>query len=205
MKIQTLILTFALILNSVFAIDFKYTLEKKEKLCFHEPMGQFESISIQVKTYYETGLNLEVTSPISEESSQKICEEQTTAYNNFQIKCNFATQAQGNVQICFENQNKSPLTFNLIFLTGVEAKDYSQILQQNDLQPIKFYTKKIEGIIKDMKQELNYIVSSRKTSYDQEVSNKMLGFSLMLLGLVVILAIFQVNYMKSFLRRKKII
>ena len=43
----------------------------------------------------------------------------------------------GNYQVCVNNRDTQQVTFNFMIQTGIEAKDYSNIITKKHLRPIE--------------------------------------------------------------------
>ncbi len=57
--------------------------------------------------------------------------------NNPSLRYSFTTYTGGNYQICVLNKERDAVNFEFMIQTGVEAKDYSNIITKKHLRPIE--------------------------------------------------------------------
>ena len=61
----------------------------------------------------------------------------TKLENNPSLRYSFTTYVGGNYQICILNKERDVLNFEFMIQTGIEAKDYSNIITKKHLRPIE--------------------------------------------------------------------
>ena len=64
----------------------------------------------------------------------------------------------GNYQVCVNNRDNQQITFDFMIQTGIEAKDYSNIITKKHLRPIEVQAQKVQDMVKQLRQELSYLV-----------------------------------------------
>ncbi len=123
------------------------------------------------------------------------------------MKFGFTTENDGNVQFCFGNEGADSLRFSFKFVTGIEAKDYSDMIKLSHLAPLELSIIKMEEMLETIKNEMRFLVlkEGQRIANVEDISYKILGFSLISLGLITLLSIFQMTYLKDFFKKKKLI
>ena len=53
------------------------------------------------------------------------------------LRYQFTTFVGGNYQMCIQNKENVPVSFEFMIQTGVEAKDYTNIVTKKHLRPIE--------------------------------------------------------------------
>ncbi|KAL4442845.1 hypothetical protein ABPG74_010734 [Tetrahymena malaccensis] len=197
----TKILVLAIVATSlVTAIEFSYDLPVKKIQCFGDSLGELITVSIEL---YSPNPNYQfrVYDP---EGKQVYNITESTQINK---KLFFITQKEGNFQYCFSNLEAVPIKVKFNYKTGVEAKDYSLLVSKNDLKPIELQVEKMSDMLTNIGKEKRMI--GRKGRYisrdADEVSFKVLAFSVITLLLMALLTGFQVVYLKNFFKSKKLI
>ena len=78
--------------------------------------------------------------------------------NNPKLRYAFTTYVGGNYQMCVLNKVNEPVTFEFMIQTGVEAKDYSNIITKKHLRPIEVQAQKVSDMVRQLRTELTYLV-----------------------------------------------
>jgi len=130
----------------------------------------------------------------------------TERYNDRNHKLGFTTSEGGQYQFCIENLNASivPVAVDLKF--GVEAKDYSIVPNTKTLSPIEILLKKIASTVETVKKELSYVREREEQlrHTTQTIGERVIGYSILTLLMLAGLSVFQIVYLRSFFRAKKI-
>ena len=108
------------------------------------------------------------------------------------MKFAFTTEDAGNIQFCFNNDDEKEIKFKFKFVTGVEAKDYSELMNKGDFQQVRVQLSKMQDMIETIKREMRFLImkESHRISNVEDISYKILGFSLISLGLITLLTVF---------------
>ncbi|KRX04188.1 hypothetical protein PPERSA_11312 [Pseudocohnilembus persalinus] len=182
-------------------IEFQYEMPSwKKNLCFGDSLGENINVFLELNMLDESEPNVSVK--ITDPKNEHLYLEP-----HKKIAFAFTTELEGEYEICFQKNQTNVSNFNLVYKTGVEANDYSELTGKDDIKPIEYYAQKmqdqVEVIKNEMKMLFNY--SDKKSANIQDMSFRIIGFSVITLAMLVLLAIFQVQYLKQFFKKKKLI
>jgi hypothetical protein len=118
----------------------------------------------------------------------------------------FYTYEGGQYQFCVENLNPSPVDVDVDFKVGVEAKDYSGLADTKYLTPTETQVMKVSEVTKQIKKELSYIREREEQMRhtNQSIGERVVGYSVLTIVLLVTLSVLQIVYLRSFFRTKKL-
>ena len=117
------------------------------------------------------------------------------------------TQSNGFYAVCAKNMGKFSGEVNLIIKSGVSANDFSSVAKSKDLEPIDY---ELDQILK-RQPLLNHFskISQEKqnqfSSIYKNVSNKIISYSLLMIGGMILIGIIETLYLKRFMEKRKII
>ena len=113
----------------------------------------------------------------------------------------------GNYQVCVTNKDMEELEFDFLIQTGIEAKDYSNIITKKHLKPIELQAQKVQDMVKQLRQELSYLVMNEENlkEQNQKIKSRVLIFGVISIVVMAVSTYLQITYLKSFFRYKKII
>ena len=83
------------------------------------------------------------------------------------MRYQFTTFQGGNYQVCVNNRDKEPVTFTFKISTGVDVRDYSNIITKKHLRPLEVQAQKVQDMVKQLRQELSYLVKNEETLREQ--------------------------------------
>ena len=122
-------------------------------------------------------------------------------------KVSMVTLKEGNYQFCFQSLESFPVSIKFDYRTGVEANDYSSLTSKEDFQPIQLQVTRLEDMLDNIGKEKRML--TRKSKYfsrnTDEIGFKLVAFSIITLLLMGVLTSFQIVYLKSFFKSKKLI
>ena len=117
------------------------------------------------------------------------------------------TQSNGFYAVCAKNMGKYSGEVTLIIKSGVSANDFSSVAKSKDLEPIDY---ELDQIL--LKQPLlNHFSKISQEKQNQfsaiykNVSNKIIGYSLLMIGGMILIGIIETLYLKRFMEKRKII
>eukprot|EP00828_Plagiopyla_frontata_P008446 TRINITY_DN14205_c0_g1_i2.p1 TRINITY_DN14205_c0_g1~~TRINITY_DN14205_c0_g1_i2.p1 ORF type:complete len:219 (+),score=30.66 TRINITY_DN14205_c0_g1_i2:1-657(+) len=189
--------------------DLHYPLRRQRQMCIRDSspyqkqcLGQKLSLNTLLKGKFiseQNKFSVKVLNPSKQAVFEKSKEES--------IQFSFAAENYGNYEICVENTEAMQLTVDVVIQYGAAAKDYSQVAEKQDVSKLDLTIKKMEDLIKNVKTDLNYIVvqEEKRIFKVDDVSFKIICFSVVTIILLVILAAIQTSYLKNFFRQKKLI
>ena len=132
-----------------------------------------------------------------------IIEEKTDASFTFP----FTTYEGGVFELCITNlaNEVSDIEFSLKY--GVGAKDYSSIARAKDLKPVDLALEKLSDRAKDMSHRISFSQSHENVfeKFLDSISSKIMLFSFIVIGIMVVVGYMETLYLKNFMRRRKII
>jgi hypothetical protein len=113
----------------------------------------------------------------------------------------------GNYQICVNNKDTGKVEFDFMIQTGIEAKDYSSIITKKHLKPIEVQAQKVQDMVKQLRQELSYLVMNEENlkEQNQKIKSRVLIFGVISVLVMGASTYLQISYLKNFFRYKKII
>jgi len=124
--------------------------------------------------------------------------------------------ADGDVGVCFTNSmdpslHKSGANYlrviDLDVDIGADAVDYNAIASQDGLSAMEVEMKKLEGIVKEIVDELGYL-KDRETRFqitNASTNERVQKFGLLTLVTLIALGVWQIFHLRAFFRRKYLI
>lgn len=105
------------------------------------------------------------------------------------------------------NREARDVTFDFLIQSGVEAKDYSNIITKKHLRPIEVQAQKVQDMVKQLRQELSYLVMNEENLKEQntKIKSRVLIFGVISIAVMAASTYLQITYLKNFFRYKKII
>ncbi|KAK4352716.1 hypothetical protein RND71_028234 [Anisodus tanguticus] len=148
-------------------------------------------------------ISVKVTSPFGNNLYHK----ENTTHGQFA----FTTTEAGNYLACFWMDNHAPgakaITIGLDWKTGISAKDWESVARKEKIEGVELELVKLEGIVQAIHENLEYL--KNREAEMREVSEKtnarVAWFSIMSLGICLVVAALQIFYLKSYFRKKKLI
>lgn len=123
----------------------------------------------------------------------------------------FTTSEAGNYLACFwiggEHQEGGGLTIGLDWKIGIAAKDWESVAKKEKIQGVELELLKLEGAVQAIRDNLIYL--KNREAEMREVSEKtnarVAWFSMMSLGICIVVSVLQLLHLKRFFERKKLI
>ncbi|KAJ8551205.1 hypothetical protein K7X08_000575 [Anisodus acutangulus] len=148
-------------------------------------------------------ISVKVTSPFGNNLYHK----ENTTHGQFA----FTTTEAGNYLACFWMDNHAPgakaITIGLDWKTGISAKDWESVARKEKIEGVELELVKLEGIVQAIHENLEYL--KNREAEMREVSEKtnarVARFSIMSLGICLVVAALQIFHLKSYFRKKKLI
>ena len=127
--------------------------------------------------------------------------------NESKLRFQFTSFVGGNYQVCVTNKDMEEVEFDFLIQTGIEAKDYSNIITKKHLKPIELQAQKVQDMVKQLRQELSYLVMNEENlkEQNQKIKSRVLIFGVISVVVMAASTYLQITYLKSFFRYKKII
>ncbi|KAJ1380168.1 GOLD domain [Sesbania bispinosa] len=122
----------------------------------------------------------------------------------------FTTAESGNYVACFwmdGSKHQEGATVSLEWKTGISAKDWESVAKKEKIEGVELELRKLEGAVDAIHGYLIYLKD--KEAKMREVSERTNGrvawFSIMSLGVCILVSVLQLWYLKRFFRKKKLI
>ncbi|KAJ9158599.1 hypothetical protein P3X46_024164 [Hevea brasiliensis] len=148
-------------------------------------------------------ISIKVTSPYGNNLHQK----ENVTHGQFA----FTTQEAGNYLACFwvgaDNQGGGDVSVNLDWKTGIAAKDWESVARKEKIEGVELELRKLEGAVEAIHENLLYLKSreAELRTVSETTNTRVAWFSIMSLGLCIVVSVLQLWYLKSFFRKKKLI
>eukprot|EP01127_Copromyxa_protea_P003171 TRINITY_DN13029_c0_g1_i1.p1 TRINITY_DN13029_c0_g1~~TRINITY_DN13029_c0_g1_i1.p1 ORF type:complete len:234 (-),score=51.74 TRINITY_DN13029_c0_g1_i1:41-742(-) len=118
----------------------------------------------------------------------------------------------GEYQVCFRSVGASPFSglkwkMEVLFHTGVEAQNYDDVAQNEHLSKMEVSLRKLYDRALEIRQELDY-QKSREIAFrdiSESTNTRAVLWSVFQICIVVGSALWQMRYLKSFFRKRKLI
>ncbi|XP_004490357.1 transmembrane emp24 domain-containing protein p24delta4-like [Cicer arietinum] len=123
----------------------------------------------------------------------------------------FTTTESGNYEACFwmdgKHQDGATASVSIDWKIGISAKDWDSVAKKEKIEGVELEIRKLEGIVEAIHGYLIYLKD--KEAKMREVSERTNGrvawFSIMSLGLCILVSALQLWYLKHYFRKKKLI
>ncbi|EXB44367.1 Transmembrane emp24 domain-containing protein 10 [Morus notabilis] len=123
----------------------------------------------------------------------------------------FTTSESGNYLACFwadgKSQEGSALSVSLDWRTGIATKDWESVARKEKIEGVELELAKLEGMVEAIRENLNYLkdreADMREVS--ERTNARVAWFSIMSLGVCIIVSVLQLWYLKRFFHKKKLI
>ncbi|KAJ1668837.1 vesicle coat component [Coemansia sp. RSA 1813] len=126
----------------------------------------------------------------------------------------FDTQAHANVIACFQNsldqgypQDGRTMTVQFKMDSGAMAEDLHKVQSELKLKPMEVELRRLSMSLDDIQDELQYLKQREGTLRDsnEKMNSKVKTFSFFSIGFLVVVAIYEVVYLRRFFQQKKLI
>ncbi|KAG8991423.1 vesicle coat component [Tulasnella sp. 427] len=136
---------------------------------------------------------------------------------NGETRLAITSHSEGEIGVCFKNTvdasvsnseaSKLSRVVDLDVDIGADAIDYNAIANQESLSALETEMRKLEGIVKEVTDELGYLKrrESRFRDTNESTKDRVQGFALFTIVCLVALGVWQIFHLRSFFRRKYLI
>ncbi|KAK4689958.1 p24 family protein delta-1, partial [Tremellales sp. Uapishka_1] len=123
------------------------------------------------------------------------------------------THESADVGVCVRNylegaaSGKQYRTVDLDVDIGADAVDYNAIANQESLSILEVEMRKLEGVVKEIVDEMGYLQRREMKMRDtnESTNNRVKSFALLIMAGVIGLGIWQLLHLRSFFKRKYLI
>ncbi|KAA3476746.1 transmembrane emp24 domain-containing protein p24delta5-like [Gossypium australe] len=123
----------------------------------------------------------------------------------------FTTSESGNYLACFwkdgSHQKDSELTLGVDWKTGIAAKDWESVAKKEKIEGVELVLRRLKGIVETIRGNLIYLRDREADMREvSEATNaRVAWFSIMSLGVCIVVSVLQIWYLKRYFVKKKLI
>lgn len=156
-----------------------------------------------LNTNYTPRVSVKVTSPFG----NTVHHQENVTHGQFA----FTTSEDGSYMLCFSTESSHEggkgITVGIEWKTGIAAKDWESVAKKEHIEGLELELRKLEGAVEAIHENLIYL--KNREADMREVSERTNGrvawFSIMSLGVCVVVSLVQVVHLKHFFEKKKLI
>ncbi|KAL7008151.1 vesicle coat component [Cystobasidiomycetes sp. EMM_F5] len=131
---------------------------------------------------------------------------------NGETRMAITTHADADLGVCFKNyldrdNGAFERAIDLDIDIGADAVDYNAIAKAESLSGLEVEMRKLEGVVKEIVDELNYLKKreARMRDTNESTNERVWWFSILTMAILVALGIWQILYLRSYFKRKHLI
>ncbi|KFK44292.1 hypothetical protein AALP_AA1G239200 [Arabis alpina] len=123
----------------------------------------------------------------------------------------FTTQETGNYLACFSVDSSHPqpnaITLGIDWKMGIAAKDWDSVAKKEKIEGVELQLRRLDGLVQAIRENLNYIKDreAEMREVSEGTNSKVAWFSIMSLGVCLLVAGSQIWYLKRYFHKKKLI
>ncbi|KAL8061114.1 hypothetical protein ABFX02_02G067500 [Erythranthe guttata] len=123
----------------------------------------------------------------------------------------FTTSESGNYLACFwidgNNQGGGDVSLNIDWKTGIAAKDWDSVARKEKIEGVELELRKLEGVVEAIHENLLYLKSreAEMRIVSEKTNGRVAWFSIMSLGVCIVVSASQIWYLKRYFQKKKLI
>jgi len=123
----------------------------------------------------------------------------------------FTTQEAGNYLACFwidsSHHLANPITLGVDWKMGIAAKDWDSVAKKEKIEGVELQLRRLEGLVLSIRENLNYIKDreAEMREVSETTNSRVAWFSIMSLGVCVVVVGSQILYLKRYFHKKKLI
>ncbi|CAN8241303.1 unnamed protein product [Cochlearia groenlandica] len=123
----------------------------------------------------------------------------------------FTTQEPGTYLACFEpighSHGNKDISINLDWKTGIAAKDWDSIARKDKIEGVELELKKLEGAVESIHENLIHLRDreAEMRIVNEKTNSRVAWYSMMSVGICIVVSGLQVLYLKQYFEKKKLI
>ncbi|PKA65648.1 Transmembrane emp24 domain-containing protein p24delta3 [Apostasia shenzhenica] len=150
----------------------------------------------------QTTISAKVTSPYGNTLHQK----EKVSVGQFA----FTTSEAGNYLACFwidSGGQSAGASVNLDWKIGIAAKDWDSVAKKEKIEGVELELRKLEAQVQAIRQNLLYLKSKESDMrvVSEKTNARVAWFSIMSIGVSVVVSVLQLWHLKGFFQKKKLI
>ncbi|CAK8530215.1 unnamed protein product [Lathyrus sativus] len=157
---------------------------------------------LQVDQPYHPTISVKVTSPYGNNLHHK----ENVTGGNFA----FTSQESGSYLACFSvahNPGGGDVQMNIDWKVGVAAKDWDSVAKKDKIEGVELELRKLEGSVEAIHENLIYLKGreAEMRNVSEITNSRVVWFSLMSLGICIVVSVLQLWHLKRYFLKKKLI
>lgn len=122
-------------------------------------------------------------------------------------KFSFIAPSTGPYSFCLYNAGTVVAIVEFDILTGVAAKDFSDLPQAKDIKESEKRTSKVKEAIIELQSELSALKERdiQMAHTNETIGSRVVNYSILTIVMLLVLAVVQTMYLKRFMKNKKMI
>jgi emp24/gp25L/p24 family/GOLD len=122
-------------------------------------------------------------------------------------KYSFTALNSGIYKYCLDNKHNTIVLIDISIKIGVKARDYSNIASTKNLKSIELKLKKLDDQTRDIHKKIQILREREEEmrNTNQTIHNRVIGYSISTIMLLLAIALIQILYLKRHFRAKKMI
>lgn len=123
----------------------------------------------------------------------------------------FTTSEDGSYMACFSTESSHDggkvVTVGIEWKTGIAAKDWESVAKKEHVEGLELELRKLEGAVEAIRENLIYLKNREADMREvsERTNARVAWFSIISLGVCVVVSLVQVAHLKHFFEKKKLI
>ncbi|KAG8389756.1 hypothetical protein BUALT_Bualt01G0011700 [Buddleja alternifolia] len=123
----------------------------------------------------------------------------------------FTTTEAGSYQACFsvdgDSHGGKTVTVGIEWKTGISAKDWESVAKKEKIEGLELELRKLEDAVQSIHENLNYLINreSEMREVSETTNGRVAWYSIMSLGICIVVSVFQLWYLRRYFQKKKLI
>ncbi|KAL1539200.1 transmembrane emp24 domain-containing protein p24delta3-like [Salvia divinorum] len=123
----------------------------------------------------------------------------------------FTTTEGGNYMACFwrvgHNVGGGDISINIDWKTGIDAKDWDSVARKEKIEGIELELRKLEGAVEAIHENLIYLKTreAEMRIVSETTNARVAWYSLLSLGVCILVSVAQIWHLKRYFQKKKLI
>lgn len=200
---------FSLLTVSVFSFEAGISLDAKQQKCFGEELGKdaLAEIAVAIRNTTDTS---GVIVPAPSDLEVTVKNKQNVVFKakgKASVKSAFAAEKSGTHWVCIKNTGDVKQKVDMKLLAGTSARDYSAVAKKEHLGDMELNLLEINDAVFQYHKNVMEMRSGeeRMREINDGTSNRIIGFCLFNVFLMVGVGGYTMFYFRSFFKAKKII